>query len=241
MDKNLRKYLFSFTFTIVLFVLFSLYLFGRRGFYDLYIINKVFAGLAATSLGIALLLGPLSRSFDLFDRFLQYRKHFGITAFVFALFHTVSSLFFLPNRFPLNRYFTTDLWPFVFGLTSFLTLLLLFSISNKWSMEKLTFPRWWVIQNLGVRLAFTAVTLHVGIMKIPGWMEWYQKGGDSKLAHPEWPGLGILVGWFLVMVIIIRVAELNKKLGRYVAVVCSGALPLIYLLTFFWGRVAFGN
>ncbi|MBI3980604.1 ferric reductase-like transmembrane domain-containing protein [Candidatus Microgenomates bacterium] len=238
----MRKYLFSFTFTIVLFVLFSLYLYGRRGFYDLYIINKVFAALATTELGIALLLGPLSRIFDIFDRYLQYRKHFGIAAFIFAFFHTASSLFFLPNRFPFNKYFTTGLWPFVFGLLSFLVLLVLFSISNKWSRDKLNFSRWWFIQNWGVRLAFVALTLHVGIMKIPGWVEWYQKGSGNNLAHPEWPGLGILVGWFMIMVITVRLAEVvNKNLGQYVAVIGSSLLPIIYLLTFFWGWVAFGN
>src|SRR4030066_1094629 len=58
----------------ILFIALSLYLFYRRGYYDLYIANKVFAGSSAVLLGIVLLIGPGSRLFSFPDRYVQFRK-----------------------------------------------------------------------------------------------------------------------------------------------------------------------
>lgn len=231
------EYTVAFFSAAVLFVIFSLYLFNRRGFYDLYIINKVFAGVAIFQLGIALLMGPLCRMFDIFDHTLRFRKEFGVIAFFFAVLHGVSSLFFLKSYFPIEKYFTTGRIPFAFGLVGIITLIFIFLISNKKSMNIIGFKRWWIIQYWGVRIAFLAVALHVFVMKTPGWIDWYKKGGASTLAHPEWPGLGLLEGWFIFFVILIRIAEaININLGRFIWYISVLTLPLIYFLTFILGR-----
>ncbi|MDP3986497.1 MAG: ferric reductase-like transmembrane domain-containing protein [Candidatus Veblenbacteria bacterium] len=222
---------------IVQFVAFSVYLYGRRGFYDLFIINKAFAGVAAVLLGIVLLLGPLGRMFNMFDKYLRFRKELGIMAFFFALMHTVSSLFFLPGRFPLERYFTTGKWPFLFGLIGIVVLMAIFAISNNRAIQRMTAHRWWFWQRWGIRIALAAVALHVGIMKVPGWIEWYRQGGSTQLVRPEWPGLGILIAWFMIVVIVVRIAEaINIKVGKIVWYSCVFFLPVIYLATFIWGR-----
>lgn len=231
------EYTAAFLFATVLFIIFSLYLFNRRGFYDLYIINKVFAGVAVFQLGIMLLIGPLSRMFNVFDRFLRFRKEFGIIALFFVVLHSLSSLFFLKSHFPVEKYFTTGRIPFVFGLVGIVILILIFLISNKKSMNIIGFKRWWIIQYWGVRAAFLVVALHVFVMKTPGWIDWYKKGGANTLVHPEWPGLGLLEGWFIFFVILIRIAEaVNINLGRLIWHISVLALPLVYFLTFSWGR-----
>ncbi|MFA5770816.1 MAG: hypothetical protein WC894_04970 [Patescibacteria group bacterium] len=68
-SEAVYEYAIAFFFALISFIIFSLYLFNRRGFYDLYIINKVFAGVAIFQLGIMLLMGPLCRMFDAFDHF----------------------------------------------------------------------------------------------------------------------------------------------------------------------------
>ena len=55
---------------VPVFVSLSLYIFYRRGYYDLYIANKAFAGDAAVLLGVVFLLGPLSRFFVIFLKYL---------------------------------------------------------------------------------------------------------------------------------------------------------------------------
>ena len=236
-NEAVYEYTAAFLVAMALFILFSLYLFNRRGFYDLYIINKVFAGVAVFQLGIVLLIGPLCRMFNAFDHFLRFRKEFGIIALFFAVFHGVSSLFFLNNYFPFEKYLTTGKIPFTFGLVGIVILIFIFLISNKKSMNIIGFKIWWMIQFWGVRAAFLVVALHVFVMKAQGWIDWYKKGGANTLVHPEWPGLGLLEGWFIFFIILIRLAEaININLGRFIWYVSVLALPLIYFFTFSWGR-----
>lgn len=235
--QHLREYGVAFGFSLAVFVVFSFYLFERRGYYDLFIINKAFAGVAAVLLGVVLLLGPASRMFNAFDRYLRYRKEFGILAFFLALAHTVTSLLFLPDKFSLSRYVTAGLWPFLFGLTGILVLLGLFVISNGSAMRRLTPRRWWSFQHWGVRVVFALVAFHIGIMKVPGWIDWYKNGGSSTLVRPEWPGLGIIVAWFLAAVILVRLAEaVNRKLGVVVWYFCAIMVSVIIIGSFLWGR-----
>lgn len=232
-----QQYGAALTATLFLFIILSLYLFYRRGYYDLYITNKIFAGVAAILLGIVLLVGPLSRLFSFPDRYVQYRKELGIVAFFLALIHGIVSLFFLPSKFPLSGFLGTLNWPFIFGLAATIILIVIFFISNDWTMTAIGREKWWRLQYWGARLAFVLVLLHVFVMKWSGWVKWYKIGGGKELARPEWPGAGLLVGWFMAFVILVRLAEFaSPKLGRVVWYTSVIILPVIYITTFWWGR-----
>ncbi len=234
---EIGQYGTAFGVALVLFILFSVYLYYRRGYYDLYIVNKIFAGDAAILLGLALLLGPLNRLFNAFDRYLQYRKEIGIVAFALALMHGLSSLFFLPDHFTWSRYLGSGLWPFLFGLACLIVLLGLFFISDNRSIKALGAKVWWALQTWGARLAFVLLALHVGIMKIPGWLDWYQNGGNPNLRRPDWPGAGSLVGMFLAFVVFVRLAEFGgKTFGRAIWYAGLILLATAYIFTFWWGR-----
>lgn len=220
-----------------LFIILSFYIFYRRGYYDLYIANKIFAGTAAVLLGLVLLIGPLSRLFSFPDRYVQYRKELGIIAFCLALGHSLVSYFFLSSKFSFGSFIEKLNWPLVFGLVAIIVLTAIFFISNNRVMNALGEKRWWWLQYWGVRLAFTLTLLHVFIMKWHGWLAWYKNGGGRELTHPEWPGAGLLVGWFMIMVIFVRLAEfISPKLGRLAWHGSVIILPLIYIATFWWGR-----
>ncbi len=219
-----------------IFVSLSLYIFVRRGYYTLYIANKAFAGDAAILLGIIFIMGPLSRFFNIFDRYLQYRKEIGIVAFFLALIHGLVSLFFLPSKFPLARYFSGLNWPFVFGLSGLIILVALFLISNERSEKAIGAGRWWRIQNWSLRLVVILTVLHVFVMKMNGWISWYKVGGEAALAHPELPGGGLLVGWILGFAVLIRLSEFGGvRFGRIVWYFSVIALPLVLVATFWWG------
>lgn len=223
--------------SIILFAFYSIYLLYRRGYYDLYIVNKVFANVSIVLLGFVLLLGPLSRMFNKFDKYVQYRKELGITAFFLAIIHGIVSFFFLSDHFTRERFFTTGKWPFIFGLIASSILIVIFFISNKKASAAIGSKVWWKMQNWGVRLVFIFVTLHVFIMKYSNWLSWYQKGGATDLKRPDWPGAGILTAWFIIFVIVVRTAEaLNKKFGMIAWYFGIIALVIIYVLTFLWGR-----
>ena len=222
---------------IFLFAVFSVYLLFRRGYYDLYIANKIFAEVAVVLLGIVLLIGPLSRFFSFPDRYVQYRKELGIVAFFLAFIHSVVSLFFLPSKFPLSGFLRIPNWPFVFGLAAILVLVAIFFISNDRAMIAIGRKRWWQLQYWSARLAFILILFHVFIMKWSGWVIWYKVGGGKELARPEWPGAGLLVGWFLIFAVLVRLAEFGGiRFGRAVWYASVILLPTIYIATFWWGR-----
>src|SRR3989338_174379 len=141
-----QQYGAAFAAAIFLFAVFSAYLFFRRGYYDLYIANKIFAGVAVVLLGIVLLIGPLSRFFSFPDRYVQYRKELGIVAFFLAFIHSIVSLFFLPSKFSLSGFLGALNWPFVFGLAAILVLVAIFFISNDRAMIAIGRKRWWQMQ-----------------------------------------------------------------------------------------------
>lgn len=232
-----EQYGAAFLAALPLFIILSFYLFYRRGYYDLYIANKVLAGAAAILLGLVLLIGPLSRLFSFPDRYVQYRKELGIIAFLLAASHSLVSYFFLPSKFSFAGFTEKFNWPFVFGLVAIIALIAIFFISNNRAMNAIGRERWWRLQYWGIRLVFSLTFLHVFIMKWPSWLNWYKAGGGQELEHPEWPGAGLLVGWFMVMVILVRLAEfISPKLGRAAWYSSAIILPLIYVATFWWGR-----
>lgn len=234
--REVRKYSLALAVTIPLFVLFSAYIYYRGGFYDLYIANKIFAGLSAALLGIVLLIGPLARSFPQHRKYIQYRKELGILSFFLALAHGIASFFFLPEHFSRERFFTTGLWPFIFGLAATVLVTVIFAISNQRAMFALGTKVWWLIQSWGVRATFILVGLHVGVMKYKDWIEWYQQGGASTLVHPEWPGLGLLIAWFMGFVMLVRIADvLNNELRKAALYALGIGIPAAYVFSFLWG------
>lgn len=233
-----RQYGVALTFYLPIFIGLSVYLYFRRGYYDLYIANKIFAGSAAVMLGIVLLIGPASRLFSFADRLIQYRKELGIVAFISAFIHTISSLFLLPSKFPLLGFINELLFPFIFGLTAILLLASVYAISLEKIKIKLGTKKWWKLQYWGIRVIFALVFLHVYVMKWNGWIGWYQRGGGKELVQPGWPGAGILVGWFMLFVVVFRLAEfIHPKLGRIFWYLSLLLLPSIYIFTFWWGNL----
>ena len=190
---------------------------------------------------MVLLIGPLSRFFSFPDRYVQYRKELGIVAFFLALIHSLVSLFFLPSKFPLAGFLGTLDWSVIFGFAATIALVGLFFISSNRAIATIGRKRWWWWQNWGVRLAFSLIFLHVFVMKWNSWVKWYKVGGGPELVHPEWPGAGLLVGWFLVFVVLVRLAEFGgRRFGRAVWYVSVVALAAVYLATFWWGRQFIG-
>uniref|UniRef100_A0A7C4TLS1 Uncharacterized protein n=1 Tax=candidate division WWE3 bacterium TaxID=2053526 RepID=A0A7C4TLS1_UNCKA len=233
---KIRQYGWAAFVTTLIFTFLSIYIFYRRGYYDLYIANKVFAGVSALLLGIVLLIGLASRFFTVFDPLLRHRKELGIVVFYLAVVHGIVSFFFLPSKFPMANFIDKTNWPFIFGLTATIILFGIFLISNDSAMKFIGGKKWWWLQNWGARVGFVLVGLHVFVMKWKGWVNWYKVGGEKSLVHPEWPGASIIVAWFMVFVVLIRVAEiLSPRFGKLVWYLSAVLLPTIYVVTFWWG------
>jgi len=184
--------------TIIIFTIFSVYLFLRREIYNLGIANKAFGSTAAIVAGITLLIGPVSRILPQFGKALVYRRSLGILAFLTGLIHAVISLFFIPQRFTIP--FFLKEWPatatglLTIGIWFFLT-----TISKNDKIKQLGGSKWIMLQQRGGYIAFLAVFAHLIFLKYAGWIEWF--GGKTQktpnLANPQYPPASLFV--FLIM------------------------------------------
>lgn len=200
----------------VIFIAFSIYLFLRRGYYNTYIVNKVFGSTSAILAGLTLLIGPLSRKFIKVAPYLAIRRQLGLLALVLGLAHVVVSLFSLPNKFP-PAFFLNEWIPMVFGVIAILLWLYLASISTDNKIKQLGGTLWKRQQNVIGRIAFIAVYLHLVVMKYQGWINWL--GGKVKvtpeLANPGYPPASIFVFLLMSGIILYRIfifagAKINK-------------------------------
>jgi len=234
--EQIRQYFLATIFGFVLFILLSGYLFLRRGYFDLYIINKVLAGASLIILAAVILIGPLSRLYDRFDSWIIYRKELGIVAFLLALAHGVISFFFLSDRFSV-AYFMNNLLTFIFGLISLFILAYLFILSFEKVIENLDRKKWWLVQSWGVRIAGTLAFLHIFLMKYPGWLKWYTQGGAPELARPYLPPASIIAFSFAFFVVLVRLSEFfGKKTGRIIVLLLFILLIFFFVGSFLWGN-----
>ena len=234
--EQIRQYSVATIFGLVLFILLSGYLFLRRGYFDLYIINKVLAGASLIILVVIILIGPLSRFYDRFDSWVIYRKEFGIVAFLLALAHGIISFFFLSDRFTFS-YFMNNLLTFIFGLISLFILAYLFILSFERVINNLDRKKWWFVQSWGVRIAGTLAFLHIFLMKYPGWLKWYDQGGAPELSRPYLPPASIIAFAFAFFVILVRLSEFfGKKVGRIMVFLLFILLIFFLIGSFLWGN-----
>lgn len=189
----------------VIFVLFSLYLFARRGYYNLYIVNKVFGSTAVVLAGLTLALGPLAGKFKSLVQFVTMRKELGLLALVAALLHTIASVFFLSNKFPVS-WFQKEWIPVAFGAGAmFIWLLIPFLLHEK-HIVHMGEKTWRKYQSLAGRIAFVLIFLHLVAMKWQGWLNWFagKVKPSPELANPGYPPASLFVLATMLLVMLVR-------------------------------------
>lgn len=203
--EDISRWTKSILIALIVFSLFSFYLLERRGYYNLYIINKVFGSTAVVLAGMTLLIGPLSQKFSIFAKAINIKRHLGLLALGFGLAHITASIFFLSARFTFTWYIREAI-PVAFGVFAILVWFYLASISQNNKIHQMGVELWQKHQSVGAKIAFLAIFLHLTIMKNQGWINWWQ--GKIKqtpeLANPNFPPASLFVLFFMVGVIIYR-------------------------------------
>lgn len=223
--EQLKQYFISFLVALGAAAVFALYLYLRRGYFDLHILNKVLASASSALLGIVLLIGPVSRFYNRFDRWLLWRREIGIMAFFLALAHVVVSY---SPKFVSNRPASA-----VLGLAATGILIVLFITSYKIIEKKLARNLWVRLQSWGVRIATLAAFLHLTILKYPGWVKWLKVGGTPDLARPDFPPASLLGALFLGFVTVTRLGEIcGSRIARRIFEISFIVLILIFIFLF---------
>ena len=206
MNPDREKWIKSIGVSLLVFILFSIYLFLRRGYYNLYIINKVFGSTAIVLAGFSLLVGPLSRSNPFFSRFMTIRRQLGLSAFVLAIAHIIASLL-QQNRFPLFSWYTNEWIPVLFGIVAVGIWVYMTYISRNSKIKQMGIDVWKRNLSIAGKLAFIAIFFHLTVMKYEGWIRWFrgQVKATPELANPSYPPASLFVLLIMVIVILYRV------------------------------------
>lgn len=206
--ETFRQYSFAVVVTLGTVWLVYRYAAVRYGVEGLSILNKSLATSTVLLLGIVLLLGPFSRLFTIFDRFLKYRKELGIMTFFTGVTHVYLSMFPLARHGPFGFYLSQPLSAYA-GLAGFAIMFKLLILSHP-LVERLIGPRiWWKLQYWGARAAFGASALHFIVLKNQGMIEWFgDRGAGGTVGMLTLPPISILMTLFVVFVLMVRLGEL---------------------------------
>lgn len=211
-SEDKKRWTKSIFVALIIFSLISFYLYVRRGYYNPYIINKVFGSTAAVLAGITLLTGPLSRYIPFFTKLMTIRRQLGLTAFFLALLHVCTSILFLQSKFPLSWYIQEWL-PITFGTLAVGIWAYMTYISRNSKIVELTSAVWKKRLSISGLLAFLFIFLHLTVMKYQGWIRWFN--GEVKktpeLANPTYPPASLFVLAFIAIVILYRIVVFLKK------------------------------
>lgn len=216
--SNFFDYLIASSVAAGTLLFFGVYLWIRQGYFfdapvyngPLYLPNKALGSAAVVLIALSFLAGPITRFFDRFDTWLQYRKEIGIVGGFLAILHGIITAFFIPERFHLSELFAPGNTLVVYsGLLGAIVLALLTLISLRYFIDTLGGSHWWLLQRWGLRLVVLATALHVLPMKWKSWENWFVVPGIvlPDVAHPGMVPVSLLVMIFLFWVIIIRTYE----------------------------------
>jgi len=203
--ENLRRWEKSILIGLFFFTIFSVYLYLRRGYYNLYIVNKVFGSTSVILAGITLLVGSLSKTLPTLTKFMTIRRQLGLLAFIFGLFHIVVSLA-QSERFAWFSWYLNEWIPVGFGLVAIIIWTYMAYISRNKKIQEMGADIWKSRLSISGKLGFLTIFLHLTIMKYQGWLRWLdgQVKQTPELSNPSYPPASLFVFIFMVGVILYR-------------------------------------
>ncbi len=193
----LRMWLSTSVFAALVFAAGSLYLFARRGDFNLYIANKALAVDALVLIGLSLALSGLVYFWDFIDTKIIYRKFLGLAGFALAGAHISIVLWMLPEKGGPES--LTHEASEILGTLAVLIFAMMAAVSNKYAFYRLGSKRWRALLRLGY-WGFIFALAHLSLLKYGGWIKWF------KSFDPILPPLSLLAIIFGAAVIILRLA-----------------------------------
>lgn len=150
--------------------------------FSLWTTEKCTAIASVYCLGLALLLGPLSRFNSGFEKLLPYRRTLGITAAFMTIPHALLVLFYLPYKFPEKyseeyflSWFVAHWFTILMGFMIFVFFMVIARYSFPSGIQKLGKRKWMILQKFSY-LVMVMIVLHLLSMgKIPNnWIAWLE-------------------------------------------------------------------
>ena len=176
--RNPWKNIFFFSLTTIPF--FSIYYVGTVYEYVplVEIVLKGFTNTGYFLIGFSLILGPVAKFWNSFDKFLYYRKYLGILGFIYVLIHGMigTLIYVVPNPSILwNNY-----WAVALGIISLYLLFICYAISEIVVIRTLGPKKWRRLIRYISYSAFIIATIHIYLAKLPVWQNYV----DSEVIFP---------------------------------------------------------
>lgn len=203
--REWKLWLKSLPFTLGVFDFWLIYVWISRGRVTLLEISNVVAATAGILIGLSLGLSGLCYFFNVFDRFIIFRKYLGLTGYFLALFYSFLLLSLNPEHYFFgfwNNLLSPD---FILGLGAMTILTMMALISTRAAIVAL--GRYWrPLMRLGY-LAYFLLVLRAIVLEYGIWLDWLNS--LDSLPPPR-----LLLSLFAVGVITLRIALQLAKIGQ---------------------------
>ncbi|MEY3470729.1 MAG: hypothetical protein RLZZ223_79 [Candidatus Parcubacteria bacterium] len=165
--RNPWKNIFFFSLTTI--PLFSVYYVGTV-YESVPVVEMILKGFTNTGyflIGFSLLLGPVAKFWNSFDKFLHYRKQLGILGFIYVLIHGFvgTIIYVIPNPSLL----WTNYWAVALGILSLYLLFICYAISEIIVIKVLGPKKWRRLLRYLSYAAFILATIHIYLAKLSVW------------------------------------------------------------------------
>lgn len=200
-----------------LYVIICFYTAGIRGLFEPKFVNIAIGYVSMFLILLSMGMSSICYFWNFADRYLMYRKHFGIVGFIYAAMHFGLSLLLVQKWVGLPAFFANPKTPFPFttGLISLLVLAFMTVISHRLAIRYLGGPLWRALLRGGY-LAIIFAVLHTAARKGEVWWLWVTGQANYIL-----PPMGLLVFVAMIVVLGLRVGmeiDIRRKRGRGEAV-----------------------
>ena len=224
----MKEYIYPFLASLFITHILAVYGLLLHGNLNIFFFQQTLGDTAAIVLGLTLLIGPMSRSYAWFSRFLKYRKEIGVMVFLFALLHAALSYL------EVFRIFSAGFWvryltiPNLAGTSGLTGLFLLFISSRKFIQARLGNKLWWQIQYKGVRITALLVFAHIVLVSGEASRNWLMGSTSGKF-----PPVALIITHFGLWVFGVRLLEwILPKQAKY-AILPTLIINIIFLLAIF--------
>lgn len=188
-------------YSLVIFIIISLYLFATQGKYDLRSFSRATANVGVILIGLSFMLSGLCYFWNFADHFIIYRKQLGVIGFLYTLIHAAVVLF---RSASLNVLIPTSISnardiALISAEIAIIMYIGMILVSTKFVIHEIGGQRWRQFLRAGY-IAFILSLIHMYFQGSSFWLSWLT-GKSSAI----FPSIGLLVFLFGMGVVVLRI------------------------------------
>ncbi len=193
----------SIVFSICVSLFIGIYYFIQRDFISIETINVIIADVSFILIGLSFGLSSVCYFWNFADQYIVYRKHIGLTGFVYAWLHLTLSFLIYPAFLRFSQYSISDIFylKFFYGVIAFIIFTVMAIISNRFAVHELGGVMWRRLLRVGY-IGYIFVLFHFVPIFWLIWIKWAMQ----LSTYPRLPPFNLFLFFFGLLVLILRAA-----------------------------------